>query len=212
MSQYGAIKRELSKQKKLWLVAGLLAIFVTLLGLLHAKVNPVLQYDHELFVRYEYWRLLTAHFVHLNMNHAAMNLAAGLLILFMFAEFVAARLWVYLTVFLSISISFGLYFFDKNIHYYVGFSGVLYGLWIFGALVSVRQMPWVCGVICLVLSYTVYEQQAAGFDAGYLLGWINGQVIVNAHLYGFIGGIFGAAIYWLNYFTFRHRISVGMKR
>ena len=69
-----------------------------------------------------------------------------------------------------------------------------------GALICLRKIPLTSIAICCVLTYTVWQQQADNFDAGYLADWINGQVIVNAHLYGFIAGIVCAMFYWLGVF------------
>lgn len=195
-----ALKQHIFKQKKQWYAAIFFAVLIIFLAAFHTFFNPLLQYDHLMFSKHQYWRVITAHFVHLNVYHALMNLAAAALILSMFSEFITALWWACLTLVLSLCVSLGLYFFDNNIHYYVGFSGVLYGLWVCGALICLRYIPFISVAICCVLTYTVWQQQAENFDAGYLTGWINGQVIVNAHLYGFIAGIVCALLYWLRVF------------
>lgn len=201
-----ALRLHILRQKQHWCMAFFFAVLVMFLALFHTFFNPILQYDHLMFSKHQYWRVITAHFVHLNFHHALMNLAAAALILFMFSEFIATRWWICLSLVLSLCVSLGLYFFDSNVHYYVGFSGVLYGLWMCGALVCLRQIPLVSIAISCVLTYTVWQQQADNFDAGYLADWINGQVIVNAHLYGFIAGIACAICYWLCVF-----LRVGQK-
>lgn len=193
-----ALKQHIVRQKKQWCVAIFFAALIIFLAVFHTFFNPLLQYDYLMFSKHQYWRVITAHFVHLNFYHALMNLAAAALILSMFSEFITAFWWVCLTLFLSLCVSLGLYFFDHNVHYYVGFSGVLYGLWMCGALICLRHIPFISAAICCVLIYTVWQQQAENFDTGYLDGWINGQVIVNAHLYGFVSGIICALLYWLD--------------
>lgn len=192
------LKQHIFRQKKQWYAAISFAALLLLLAVFHTFFNPLLQYDHLIFSKHQYWRVITAHFVHLNLYHALMNLAAAALILSMFSEFITVRWWVCLTLVLSLCVSMGLYFFDHNVHYYVGFSGVLYGLWMYGALICLHHMPFISTTICCVLTYTVWQQQAENFDTGYLAGWINGQVIVNAHLYGFVAGIICALLYWLS--------------
>ena len=199
-ASYSAVEQHISGQKQQWSVAFFFSLLVVFLAVFHTFFNPFLQYDYLMFSKHQYWRVITANFVHLNLHHALMNLAAAALILFIFAEFITARWWVCLSLVLSVCVSLGLYFFDEKVHYYVGFSGVLYGLWMCGALICVRKMPLISVAICCVLAYTVWQQQDENFDTGYLAGWINGQVIVNAHLYGFVAGIICAFIYWLSVF------------
>lgn len=199
-ASHSALRQHILGQKQQWCVAFFFAALVVFLAVFHTFFNPFLQYDYLMFSKHQYWRVITAHFVHLNFHHALMNLAAAALILFMFSEFITALWWVCLSLILSLCVSLGLYFFDSNVHYYVGFSGVLYGLWMCGALICLRHIPLISIAICCVLTYTVWQQQDENFDAGYLASWIDGQVIVNAHLYGFIAGITCALLYWLRVF------------
>lgn len=187
----------ISTQKpRLFFACALLLLLA--LGGLSRWVNPWLEYQASVFEHFEYWRLITANIVHLNTFHALMNIAALVLAVFMFHPIVNLTHWLWVFIPLCLSVTVGIYCFDPHVYAYVGLSGVLYGLWVFGALLSVRQTPMTSLAVAGILMFALNEQQASNFDAAYLHDWINGKVIVNAHLYGFIGGLFcgGASLIW----------------
>ncbi len=71
---------------------------------------------------------------------------------------------------------------------YVGLSGVLYGLVLFGLLVNLRQAPALYTVLYLYFSYKVVAQQFPAYDPEAMRDFIGGRVIVDAHLYGLLSG------------------------
>ena len=150
-----------------------------------------LRYERSALLTGQWWRLLTAHVVHLDLRHALLNgLAAGLMI-WLFASALSWRHWL-LTVMLAVSaIDAGLWFLHVEVAWYVGASGVLHGVLAAGTIAWLQQgdgRGWpLLGLLVLKLGY---EQLSRG-----ALPLMTGAVVITAaHLYG--AGA-GALVPWL---------------
>lgn len=162
-----------------------------LLIFLVVDVNQYFQYSRTGIDGYEWWRFFTAHFVHLNTNHALLNI--GVFLGFCFAVGYQLKVWAWsLSIFImALFVSAGLYFFSPEVQWYVGFSGVLHGLLILGLLLGVLRNRdiWLLMVL-LVLMIKLVREQLPSFDPNLLVEWINAPVVVDAHLYGALAGFF----------------------
>ncbi len=150
----------------------------------------LLQYDRAAIGAGEGWRLLTAHLVHLNIRHAALDLGGLALLWALFARDLAPRAWALVFIATIAAIDCGLWFLDPEVTWYVGVSGVLHGILAAAIVVHLRRRDlegWV--LLGLLLSKLGYEQIHGPMPfAG------NMPVVVNAHLYGALGGLAGAII------------------
>ncbi|GAA3949497.1 rhombosortase [Allohahella marinimesophila] len=102
-----------------------------------SSLRSVFRYERELIVGGEYYRLLTAHLVHLNWAHLGVNvlgLSACYLLLDGSARDLAACLVLGMLV-----ISAGLFLFYPQVQWYAGYSGVLYGQILYGLLAGIMQ-------------------------------------------------------------------------
>jgi len=71
--------------------------------------------------------------------------------------------------------------------WYVGFSGTLHGLVIAGALADLRHYPKSAALLLiLIIGKLVWEQISGALPGSESVA--GGNVVVNAHLYGAIGG------------------------
>ncbi len=142
-----------------------------------------LQYSYEGIQHSEYWRLLTANFVHLGWTHLILNIVALLLI----SELATTALtWLYtFSLICSVGITLGLLLFSPEVTWYVGFSGILHGLL---ALIAWQQIHTYQGKVLLILLIVklVWEQYYGALPA--TADFTGGNVIVDAHLYGAIVG------------------------
>jgi rhomboid family GlyGly-CTERM serine protease len=132
----------------------------------------------------QWWRLLTAHFVHLDFEHAALNSLGVVLMWALFARDYRPLGWLAIYLVASLVVSAGLWFFSPRVEWYVGASGALHGVMTAGTLAHLRRGDldgWILAVfIVLKLGY---EQLAGALPfAG------SPDTIVDAHLYGAIGG------------------------
>jgi rhomboid family GlyGly-CTERM serine protease len=119
-----------------WIGGVLLAALLLGLSMFEASVNVLLRFDREGVARGEIWRLASGHFVHLDWQHAALNVAALALIVALFGPLFTPVGWLLLTGCSIAVIDAGLWWLEPEIGWYVGLSGVLHGLLAAAALAA----------------------------------------------------------------------------
>jgi rhomboid family GlyGly-CTERM serine protease len=148
-------------------------------------VRNALSYDRAALADGQWWRALSAHFVHLDAAHAALNGMGVVLMWALFARDYSPLRWLAIYLFSSLCISLGLWLWDPAISNYVGASGALHGVMTAGTLAHLRRRDldgWILAVFIVVK--LAYEQ-----FAGALPFSSSGNTIVDAHLYGAVSGI-----------------------
>ena len=134
------------------------------------------------------WLLFSGHIVHLNWSHWLLNMAGLAIVAFFFSSHASFSQWFLVIVVSSTVISAGLWWGMPDIRFYVGLSGVLHGLFLYGALREIRFYPTSGYVLLAVLiAKLVWE-----FFNGALPGsedMAGGRVLTEAHLLGAIGGV-----------------------
>ncbi len=149
--------------------------------------HQTLRYQKDLFSLGQPWRLLSGHLLHLGWQHLLMNLLGLVLMVSIFMERPLSRWWLESLV-CALGVSMGLYLFSPNIYWYVGLSGVLHGLFIAAIVDCWSQQPRLYSLLlALLIGKLIFEQVVGG---GVLSeGFIRGNIIVDAHLYGAISGL-----------------------
>lgn len=151
--------------------------------------RALLRYERAGLTDGEWWRLLSAHFVHLDLAHTALNTLGVVLMWAFFARDYAPRQWAVILLASILAIDAGLWFLDPDVAWYVGASGILHGVMAAGTLAHLRRRDldgWILAVF--VVGKLAYEQWTGALpfsDEGV-------PVVVNAHLYGAVGGIVAA--------------------
>lgn len=148
-----------------------------------AGVTEALRYDRAAVAAGQWWRLVTANFVHLGWWHWFLNaLSFGLLVL-LCPERLRPSEWLVRLLVIGAGMSLGLHLLVPTLSFYVGLSGLVYGLF---ALGFVRQI--VAGdrfaVACLAfLAARIVWELVIGAPASEerLIG---GAVVAESHLYG----------------------------
>jgi rhomboid family GlyGly-CTERM serine protease len=138
----------------------------------------------------EPWRLLTAHLVHFDARHLAMNLAGLLLLWWLFVGDARLRQWAVVALASALTVGAGLWFLQPSVAWYVGSSGVLHGAWAAAGVAARRRWRLESTVTLALLAAKLALEQwrgplSSGLDAQL-------PVIVGAHLYGAIGGLAAA--------------------
>jgi rhomboid family GlyGly-CTERM serine protease len=169
------------------LVVACSALLVPTLG--GERARAVLRYERAGLAAGQWWRLLTAHLVHLDLRHALLNCLGLVLMWALFAREYSVGQWLLVLLAAALAIDGGLWFGDSTIQWYVGSSGVLHGVMAAGALAAMRRGEregWILGA--LLLLKLAYEHYAGALP-------ISGRdpVVVDAHLYGALGGSAAAA-------------------
>src|SRR5215472_11747025 len=168
------------------LVACLLLLLPTFAG---DGGQALLRYERSALAAGQWWRLLSAHLVHLDFRHALLNAAGLALVWVLFARDYSPKAWLAIVLGAIAAIDAGLWLGNSTVQWYVGSSGVLHGAMAAGALAPVRRGEregWLlAGLLAAKLLYeqTVGALPFAGSD----------PVVVDAHLYGVAGGAAVAA-------------------
>ena len=152
--------------------------------------RDTLRYDRTALEAHQWWRLVTAHIVHLDLEHALLNVLGFVMMWALFARDYRPRQWLVIVAGIVIAIDVGLWFWDTSIHWYVGASGALHGFMAAGTLAHLRRGDldgWILAIfIVLKLGYEQWNGALPFSDSDV-------PVVVNAHLYGALGGVLAAA-------------------
>ncbi len=161
-----------------------------------------LQFSREGLLQGEWWRLLTAHLIHLNSLHGLLNLSVFVVLIYALGTQLSLLRWLFSVGVLCLCISLGLFYFSPDVEWYVGFSGVLHGLLVLGLTFGVfNNHDMYQGVALLLLLIKIVHEQLPGFDVLHLSDWIDGAVVVDAHLYGVVIGAVLSLLFLLADFT-----------
>jgi rhomboid family GlyGly-CTERM serine protease len=170
-----------------WLLLIVLALDLVLgLG---DTVDALLRYDRAGIAAGGWWRLLTAHTVHLDLHHLILNELGLVLMWALFASDYDVVEWCIIVFAGALAISSGLWWLSPNVAWYVGASGVLHSILAAGCAKHLAERAWDRWLLCLILcAKLAYEQFGGPEPAG---------VVVNAHLYGAVSGFaVGAVLSW----------------
>ena len=166
----------------LWLFILLLSAFLQASGQV-----PNWRYDQTLINSGDYWLLLSGNIVHLNWTHWGLNIAGLTIGIFFFGSYASVFHWLFVIFVSAIFVGLGLYWFNPEVITYVGLSGVLHGLLIYGGVREIRVYPASGYVFLLILVGKLMWELLYGVVPG-SENLIAGRVVTDSHLYGAIGG------------------------
>jgi rhomboid family GlyGly-CTERM serine protease len=149
--------------------------------------RPPLEYRRIEVLHGQVWRLFTASFVHLGWNHLARDSAGLILIWALLADSMTVRSWIFVIAMGDLSVGLGLLVFSPNVMWYVGISGVLFGMYTAGALADFQSRRLYSGALLFGMILTIAWSLYAGSLPGETVG-LGGRVVPQAHLYGAVGG------------------------
>ena len=168
-----------------WWLLGLAYLTMVLLWLGGDSTRLALRYQRAAVFDGQWWRLLTGHLVHFDLRHLLLNLAGATVMLLLFAPAMTRRQLLSVLTVSMMTIDTGFIWLMPRLDWYVGLSGILHGVLAAGALLWWRVETWpMAGALsAIVVGKLTWEQVHGGLPlAGEL------PVVVNAHLYGAIGG------------------------
>ena len=143
------------------------------------------RYQQDWVQQMEPWRVVTAHWVHFNWQHLALN-GLGLILCVAIAKpgWSIPR-WVVYNLMLATGISILFTWFNPELGWYVGYSGVLFGFYILAAIELFKSERLIALLLGIgVCSKIVLEQTSdATVTSSDLIGV---PVIIDAHLYGLL--------------------------
>jgi len=142
-----------------------------------------LRYETRALSTGQLWRVFSAHLVHANWIHLALNLAGFMLCVAITGVNWKLWQWGWRILLLSLGISSGFYVLHPDIGWYVGFSGVLFGLYVLAAYATLSQQLFMSVVLWLFIALKIGMEQwsSVKITSSELIGV---PVLVDAHLYG----------------------------
>lgn len=147
-----------------------MAIGALLLPLQAAGWRDALGYRRVAVLRGQVWRLLTGNLVHLGWVHLARDVAGLFLIWGLLGRSMDERSWVWVALASGLAVGLGLLAFSPNIAWYVGISGVLFGVFCAGALSQFQERPMYTGALLVgmtaVIAWTMYAGALPGETTG----------------------------------------------
>jgi len=147
--------------------------------------RQLLSFDREAIAAGQWWRLLSAHFVHLDLEHALLNSLGLVLMWALFARDYSPWRWAAIYCGSAMAVSLGLWFANPELEWYVGASGALHGVMTAGTIAHLRRRDldgWILAIF--IVGKLAYEQYSGALPfAG------SPDTIVDAHLYGALGGV-----------------------
>lgn len=174
----------------------LLLIVIPVVGLISlffpVKFLESLFFHTKLISSGEYWRFITGHFVYNSWQHWFINMIGIALLFLIFNCINNSKNYLYATCFLLCWISTGLLLVSHQLVWYIGFSGVLSGLYIYGACTifnSARTLS--TGIILLFVGFTGIQLYQGELVSGSIRGL---QSSSYAHVLGVTGGFLLASI------------------
>jgi rhomboid family GlyGly-CTERM serine protease len=186
------IKNRISVQ---WVHVLWLFLFITCFTLQSLDLVGSFQFDRHQIEKGNYLSLLTGHLVHLNWKHWGLNMAGLVIVAIFFSLYGSLLDWLFVLVFSALCVSFCLYWWHPEVIWYVGLSGVLHGLFVYGAIREIRFYPYSGYVLLLLLTGKLFWEYMNGALPG-SEEMTGGRVIVEAHLYGAIAGLAAVFITW----------------
>jgi rhomboid family GlyGly-CTERM serine protease len=151
------------------------------------------RFDRNLIFGGQYWRLLTGHFVHLGLSHAALNATGLLLVWYLVGNRLSTLQWLLVGVVSIAAIDLGFWLFEPHLSWYVGLSGLLHGILAAGIVASWHRDRLTALLLAVLVAAKLAYEQIAGPLPGSEAS-SGGSVVVMAHLYGAIGGALCAAL------------------
>lgn len=184
---------------RLYLAVAIAAIM--LLG--WPDASPLLRWDRAALADGELWRMVSAHFVHLNGRHLLANLIGLALVTELLGAASRPAEALFILLVSALAISAGLSVFSPGIVWYAGLSGLVHGLWAGLALLGWRhgQRALPCWALAALLIKLAWPSGLTG----------DLPVVPQAHAYGAVGGLAAALLLQMGrYLSMRLGMRMGM--
>lgn len=187
---------KMSESSSRWPQLTLVAVLVTACSLLYfvdSGLADLLSYDRGAIGRGQWWRFISANFLHTNGFHLALNLVALVAVTLLMDG--TRNLGELVAVFFvgAVSVTVGLFFLTPRIYGYVGLSGVLHGLFVFVTWDVFRRDRLLGALLAMALLIKLAHELWNGPSRA-IEGLIEAEVVTEAHFFGVLGGILGVLI------------------
>ncbi|MFV0594345.1 rhombosortase [Shewanella sp.] len=170
------------------LIVSVLCAVLYVVGLSTPSIDNLLAYRRSAISDGEWWRLITGNLLHTNHWHLLMNLAGLWVILFLHHFHYRLKGLTALFISLCLLEGIGLFLGYPQLLGYVGLSGMLHGLFTFGAVQDIRHKIRSGYLLLLGVLVKVGHEQFYGASDD-VTAMIGARVATEAHLVGLICGL-----------------------
>lgn len=165
----------------------LIALFIVFVFIAQIPmIHELLAWDRAEIQSGQWWRVFTGNITHTNYFHLLMNVSSLLLLALMHHAYYKTFSIVFMVCVMMIVI--GVVMFFTSFDWYVGLSGVLYGLFVWGAVKDIqnkRSLGWLMlfGALLKLLFDTFNQEE------GLVANLIEASVAYQAHWAGALVGL-----------------------
>lgn len=139
------------------------------------------------------WRLVTGHLIHTDWQHYAMNMVGLSLCIVVFRDDLPAKHWPLSFIFISLFSSLAMLFTDVPYDRYLGFSDVLHGWILVGAMAIAHKEPRFTLMIFVLFWMKILEEK---YQLIFFTSYgVSGNVAKESHIYGALGGMFYSVMF-----------------
>jgi len=157
-------------------------------------ITQTLVYQRDLISQGEMWRLFTGHLLHTNGFHLLLNLTALFMLWALHGRFYTFTNYLALFLVCAVCTSIGIYYLNPSLVQYVGLSGILHGVFIFGAIMDIYAKDKTGHLLFIGVWLKISHEQIYGASSD-VSDLIEASVAVDAHLWGAVGGLIFSIIY-----------------
>ena len=150
--------------------------------------NHLLSFDRDLIDKGEGWRIITGNLAHTNGWHLLLNLS-GLAVLYsLFREYLTGWRLPVLLLLLGTAVGLGIWWWSPQTQWYMGLSGLLHGLFVWGAMQDIRYRRYSGWLMLLgiVIKLGLDFYSAGESPVSALIG---ARVHIESHLIGSAAGL-----------------------
>ncbi|MDG1293194.1 MAG: rhombosortase [Pseudomonadales bacterium] len=128
-------------------------------------------------------------FIHLNAQHLMLNIGALVGIYLLFPAAFKSFSWLVALAASTVISAYGIFYYSPDIDWLVGLSGALHGLFVYAVLRSRASIAWLVAIIIKLVVEQMPDLMPSNNLTQMTEQFINSPVIVDAHLWGAIGGL-----------------------
>ena len=176
-----------------WLIPASIVGLSILIMLIGDAGKELLRYDRVWVGQGEFCRLISGHFAHLTWPHLALNSAGLMLVWYLVGPNLKVHSWLFVILITIATMDAAFWLMNPHLYWYLGMSGLLHGILLAGIVTRLPALDLESSILLLLLVAKISYEQFGGSVPG-SEAVSRGPVIVDAHLYGALGGVLGALL------------------